>query len=340
MKLLYRLTGFILVAFLLNVAVLITVYRLLIVPYGGSFFFDVMCILATECAMLVMIAVMFTAVIKRTVSSPLKNLKRELEEYSPEKPPKMVKETDEISALKNSFVSLTSQLEEEKTKQNRIIASISHDIKTPLTSVMGYSELLMNPDLSPERRTKYLTVIREKAKRIETIVSEFDDYLSADINASLELGVRPVREMCEKFAKDLRDEFNASAEINLICTTDGGIYADEKKLYRVFTNAVSNSIRHSGRKEGLKIDIVITSDKDEFVFSVTDNGSGVKKAELDKIFEPMYTTDKSRSVAGLGLAICREIITVHEGKIYAESEYGKYFSVVFKLPAAKIRRGK
>ncbi len=111
---------------------------------------------------------------------------------------------------------------------------------------------------------------------------------------------------------------------------DEQIYADKARLRRVFTNVVSNSLRHSDKRD-LEISLSASRRKDDVVIKITDNGCGVKPDQLEKIFEPLYTTDTSRSVAGLGLSICREIIGSHGGIIWAESEYGKYFSVCFTL---------
>ena len=97
-------------------------------------------------------------------------------------------------------------------------------------------------------------------------------------------------------------------------------------------NAVNNSIRHSGIKD-LTVSITAGISGDDVVVKITDNGRGVKPDQLSRIFEPLYTTDKSRSVSGLGLSICRQIVSSHGGTIHAESEYGKYFTVCFTLKA-------
>lgn len=331
MKLLYKLTVFLAGLLILNFissSLLFSRYS----KYGGN----ISVFIILELTLNITVLVLFAVVLHKTAIKPIIRLKKQVGEYPGKLTVTRSGEKDEIGELQNSIADLALLLDEEKKKQNRIIASISHDVKTPLTSVIGYSQLLKNPSLTEERRQKYLNIILEKSHLIESIISEFDDYLSSEMSTSLKPAICDVRGMCENFKTALKDEFASDKiEINVHCTANGSIYVDEKKLYRVFENAVANTLRH-GDTEGLKTDIVVTKDKDGFTFAITDNGKGVGKNELGYVFEPMYTTDKSRSVAGLGLAICKEIIEAHEGQINAESEKGRYFSLVFKLPSAEI----
>ena len=135
------------------------------------------------------------------------------------------------------------------------------------------------------------------------------------------------------------DTVNSGADV--ICSVDGcgddQIYADKARLRRIFTNVASNSLRHSDKTD-LEISLSASRRGDDISVKITDNGCGVKPDQLEKIFEPLYTTDTSRSVAGLGLSICREIIGSHGGRIWAESEYGKYFSVCFTLPVVTSQK--
>ena len=107
-------------------------------------------------------------------------------------------------------------------------------------------------------------------------------------------------------------------------------------MLRVFGNIISNSTKHKS-DDLLKIHIEVSQVNDEIVFKVSDNGTGVEKWQFKKIFEPLYTTDESRSksVSGLGLSICKDIIEAHQGRMYAEkSKFETGLSIVFSVPVA------
>lgn len=267
------------------------------------------------------------------ITKPLKKLIDNIKSYKSGNKLSRVERTDEIGELYNSFADLTNQLDAEKSAQNRIIASISHDIKTPLTSVMGYTEFLKNPNLSDARREKYINTIYSKALDIQDTVLGFDDYLSHNLDLNLKREFMTVGELLTSAAESIRTD-TVNNSVSVICNINGceneQVYVDKARLRRVFTNVVGNSLRHSDKSE-LEISLTAKQQKDKVIIKITDNGCGVKADQLEKIFEPLYTTDTSRSVAGLGLSICREIIGSHGGTIWAESEYGKYFSVCFTL---------
>ncbi|MBO4422884.1 MAG: HAMP domain-containing histidine kinase [Clostridia bacterium] len=278
--------------------------------------------------------------VRFAVSKPLEKLVESIRNYKSGLKIRKTDRRDEIGELYNSFSSLTNQLDEEKAAQNRIIASISHDIKTPLTSVMGYAEFLKNPNLPEERRRKYINTIYAKALDIQDTVTGFDDYLSHNLDLNLKCEFMTVRELLTSAENDIRTDTVGSGVTVSADPGDCGdeqIYADRSRLRRVFMNAVSNSLRHSEKKD-LSITLSAQKSGDDIIIKIRDNGRGVKPDQLEKIFEPLYTTDTSRSVAGLGLSICREIIGSHGGKIWAESEYGKYFSVCFSLAAVNGKR--
>lgn len=274
------------------------------------------------------------------VTKPLRRLSESVKSYRSGNKFRTVERGDEIGGLYNSFSSLTEQLDAERSAQSRIIASISHDIKTPLTSVMGYAEFLRNPNLSGSRREKYINIIYEKAKDIQDTVLGFDDYLSHNLDLNLKCEFTTAGELLDSAAESMAT-YAVGDGVNVIRDYEScrgeQIYVDRQRLHRVFMNIVTNSVKHSGK---FPVDITLSAEKrDGYIYiRVTDNGAGVKTDQLGKIFEPLYTTDNSRSVAGLGLSICRDIVGSHGGSISAESEYGKYFSVCFTLPAVSGRK--
>lgn len=283
-------------------------------------------------------AFVFGLLADRMIAAPLKRLNDAVNSSSYKKDHRTMNRDDEIGRLCKRIYGINDGIAKEKAKQSRIIASISHDIKTPLTSVMGYTEFLKNPKLSPERRQKYLNTIYSKAEEIRDIVVEFDDYLSGNLNQNLNRDFISVLGLINEAADRAKTAFpDGGCELVLsVSELDGlTLYADSAKLHRVFLNLISNSVKHSMQKKPV---VVISAEVkgSNIAITVSDNGRGVKPEELLQVFEPMYTSDRSRSVAGLGLAICKEIVLSHGGQITADSRYGEYFAVTVTLPLASV----
>lgn len=222
------------------------------------------------------------------------------------------------------FESLTKNLERQQQNQRRIIASISHDIKTPLTSIMGYAERLSKDNVSQERKTRYLDTIYGKSLEIQQLVNEFDEYLGYNLIQEMKTEVVSARELADMVFVEYFGDFEpAGVRLNVLNYADEAkMSIDTSKFRRVFGNIFSNSMKHF--KDGNKIiDFEIACDKKKIYINISDSGDGVEEEKLEMIFEPLYTSDEGRKVAGLGLAICREIVESHWGKIYAKtSRYG------------------
>ena len=263
--------------------------------------------------------------------TPIVSIQESMKNYKNGIKPKKSKRKDEFGYLQNTFVDITENLEKEKQKQNRIIASISHDVKTPLTSIMGYSERLKKGQVSKEKQEKYLDVIYVKSKEIKDMVEEFDEYLSYNLEDTLKKQKIAVKDLMEIIKADYIDELNTN-KINLEIINNGSEYVniDLSKIRRVFDNLISNSIKHL-KNEDRKIKIEVSKHKEKNLFVFSDNGTGVKKDRLEKIFEMLYTEDDARKVAGLGLSICKQIIELHEGKIWAENNQEGGLSIKFEI---------
>ena len=244
--------------------------------------------------------------------------------------PEKNKLNNEFDLIQNEFVNLVDSLEEEKKEQNRIIASISHDIKTPLTSIIGYSNLMEEEKLTKEEIKKYNRKINEKALHIKNILETFDDYLSNQSNQNLKLDTISIKELVNDLNNDYKiDLENENIKFNVKTKLNNELITiDILKLKRVFSNIISNSIRYL--KENGEINIDINKNDSNYIFKVSDNGPGVDEKIISKIFEPLFTTDKSRKISGLGLSICREFILMHKGSIKAYNNNG--LTIEFTIP--------
>ncbi len=226
--------------------------------------------------------------------------------------------------LYKRFFSLTKNLEKQQQHQRRIIASISHDIKTPLTSIMGYTERLKKDTITAEKRDRYLNTVYDKSVEIQQLVNEFDEYLSFNMSSNLRFEKITAAEIEKSLIDDYADELeNAGVSVTWENSCgDTSVFVDISRFKRVCGNIFGNSLKHFDKDEHL-IKVVFYSDKDKVYVEIHDNGRGVPHEMHEVIFEPLYTSDKGRKVAGLGLSICREIISKHGGIIYAkESSLG------------------
>lgn len=271
------------------------------------------------------------------ILDPLTQLSKDFSNYKLGILPKKRKVRSGIDSIQNDFVNLVSELEEEKAKQNRIIASISHDIKTPLTSILGYSELLLNNENLPAKtKQKYASTIHNKSLVMKEIVEEFDDYLSCNLKDTSKIEKISISHLVDYlndyYKEDLKEK-NIEFKVRTNCPNQI-IKVDLPKFKRIFSNTITNSIRHYNSDKKMLIININEQKFDKIKFEIADNGTGCKE-DLQKIFEPLYTTDKSRKISGLGLSICKEIVESHKGTIKAENNKLGGFSIIFTIDAYK-----
>lgn len=270
----------------------------------------------------------------KKIIDPIEMIIKDINDYKFGKRPYKRKMPKSMQKIQNAFVDMVDSLELEKESQNQIIASISHDIKTPLTSVIGYADRLKNNDLNEEKKSKYIDKIYNKALTMKSILEEFDDYQSCNIKETLKLEKISIKDICLIVKKDFEDELfdkKIKLSINSNCY-EKVVNVDVTKLKRIFSNIITNSVTHFKNKKGI-IKIKILSKGNMIYFEVADNGGGIpKESDLKRIFEPLYTTDPSRKISGLGLSICKQIISALDGRIYAKNNTIGGLSIVFILP--------
>ncbi len=224
-----------------------------------------------------------------------------------------------------SLIQANETLSMEKRKQTAAMAAISHDLKTPLTSIKGYIERLMKGRVqSEEKRQEYYQIIFRKATEIEKLTQDLSEYVS---NANHPLLVRKKVSLAS-FARSIASEYEEelptfSAEISYISSIEGNpsLFVDEQRIRRVFANIIHNSLNHAYAQSYVRICFRVYTDNRKAVFELEDNGPGVPQEELNRIFEPFYRVDKARSKvkngSGLGLAICKGMIEKQDGHIQA-----------------------
>ena len=239
------------------------------------------------------------------------------------------KEYAEISAqmseIKSTMRRHEQMLKEEASRKNDLIAYLAHDLKTPLTSVIGYLALLDEAqDMPIEQKTKYVNIALSKALRLEKLINEFFDITRYNLQ-QIDLEKESIN-LCHMLVQ-MTDEFypllNAHGNQTEVCVDeDVTVYGDSMKLARVFNNILKNAIYYSYPDTTIKI-WAESTDTDVWIY-FCNKGKTIPAGKLNSIFEKFFRMDEARSTntggAGLGLAIAKEIITLHGGKITAESE--------------------
>ncbi len=286
-------------------------------------------LLALQSVLIILILLITALYTREIVLKPINRLIEEIRDYKFGKKPKKRELNTEFDLISNEFSNLTDLLDEEKAEQTRIIASISHDIKTPLTSIIGYSDLLKEQNLNEEAK-KYNEKINSKALNIKELLSTFDDYLLNQEKIELNRSLVQIKDIVNQLNNDYKIELENN-NIEFLITTkipEKYISIDILKMKRVVSNMVSNSTRYL--KNGGKIMIDISEEGKFYKFVIKDNGPGVNEKIINKIFDPLFTTDSSRKISGLGLSICKEFIEMHGGKINAYNDKG--LVIEFTIP--------
>lgn len=234
---------------------------------------------------------------------------------------------------RNLYETLETQKNVERTK-DELITNVAHDLRTPLTSILGYLDLLTQGDfLTEEQEAKYLGIVSDKARQLETLITALFDYTRYDKDK-----VRLRKEILDLnlFVPQMVDEFYPSfMENQLTCITDYydgalNIEANGELLARAIGNLLSNAIKYGS--DG-KVVEVQTGRKEQYAYvSIVNYGKVIPEEKLDKIFDKFYRVENSRSPetggTGLGLAIAKNIVTLHNGNIWATSdESGTRFQI-------------
>lgn len=212
-----------------------------------------------------------------------------------------------------------------ESRKNELVAYLAHDIKTPLTSVVGYLALLSeSPDLPPDQRTRFARSALEKARSLDGMMDEFFEITRYNLSAiPVERERVDVRLLIEQVADELYPQARAH-DVTIATKVPDGLEAfiDPQKMARALSNIVRNGIAFAQR--GSVVSCGVERDGDGMAIVVSDTGKEISPAHIERIFDRFYREDASRGHggAGLGLAIAREIVEAHGGTIEAASAQG------------------
>ncbi len=231
----------------------------------------------------------------------------------------------QISEIKSAMQRDKQILKEEASRKNDLITYLAHDLKTPLTSVIGYLSLLDEvPDMPQQQKEKYVNIALDKAHRLEKLINEFFDITRYNLQ-QIELEEERIdlsymlMQMADEFYPILKTHGNT---IRVEAAEDLTVYGDSLKLARVFNNLLKNAVYYSYPNTEITIRAEQLAQAVRISFS--NQGKTIPAQKLNAVFEKFFRLDEARATntggAGLGLAIAKEIVTLHGGTITAKSE--------------------
>lgn len=242
-----------------------------------------------------------------------------------------------INRLKQEAESNARLAKENEQRKNDLIMYLAHDLKTPLSSVIGYLTLLKDESqMSKELREKYLSISLDKAERLEDLINEFFEITRFNMsNITLQYTKINLTRMLEQLIyefKPMLEEKNL--QCNLCAADDIMLRCDADKIQRVFDNLLRNAVIYSFENTDITISAQCQEDTVSIIFC--NHGDTLPEEKLNRIFEQFYRLDAARSTssggAGLGLAIAKQIVELHNGTIVAESQEDQNkFSITLPL---------
>lgn len=245
---------------------------------------------------------------------------------------KIIRE-DEIGELTNNFNKMAKELKNIEYLRKDFTNNVSHEFKTPIASIQGFTKLLKSSDLSEEERAEYIDIIIEETDRLSNLSSNILK-LSSIENQEIIVNKKEfsLDEQIRKSVLILENRWskkNIDFKFKLIPLK---VYADEELLYQVWVNLLDNAIKFSN--DNGKIEIKMYLNENIVDIEIKDNGIGIEESKKERIFEKFYQTDSSHSQdgSGLGLAIVKRIIKLSEGNIEVKSKIGEGTSFKISLP--------
>ena len=295
----------------------------------------------------ILLIVIFASHIRKKVAGPIGRLNAAIEDFKENQATQKInyEGIKELENICNSFDDLTATVEETRKKEKqmtegrkKLIADISHDLKTPITIIQGYSEALYRGLVKDEDRDLYLKIIHEKSLGLTDLINTLFEYSSYE-HADYKMEVTKI-DICELVREYLATRYNEinhkgfELEID-IPENQVFIEGNKRELTRVFENIVSNAFKYS--KTGNKMVFRIVELDTRIIVSIGDNGVGIPEKLKDTMFEPFYRGDDfQKDGSGIGLAVCKRIVELHRGHIWLENCEDSGYITLFNISLNKI----
>ncbi|MFE6168624.1 sensor histidine kinase [Viridibacillus arvi] len=246
-----------------------------------------------------------------------------------------IKQNSELGTLARSFEEMTHDLHQLEQMRRDFVSNVSHEVQSPLTSISGYALALKKVELTDNERSRYLDIIIAEADRMSKMS---DSLLKLSLLESqsqqLQLVTFNLDEQIRRVIIAIQPQWSARNihfELNLKAVR---LMADYDQLNQVWTNILGNSIKFS--KDGGVINVNIEKDNKNVMVRISDTGIGISLADQKRIFERFFKADRSHNRkyggSGMGLAIVKQIVSLHQGDIRVESELGRGTTIIVTLP--------
>lgn len=288
---------------------------------------------------LMIVGIVFTMFITRRLSKPLLLMSRATKDIASGKLDTLVPVSteDEIGQLARSINEMTSSLKHYRDSRNEFIANVSHELKTPITYLDGYAQVVAEGWVESEQeRQRYLNIIRAEAGRLNTIIHDLFE-LSKLEEGRIRFEPEPISirsMMCTAIAKVQLEAEQKGLELQVHAGDPSWlVWGDAVRLEQIAINLLDNSIRYTPHGH---IHVSVMLQEQTITLRFTDTGLGIPSEELPYIFERFYRVEKSRSReyggSGLGLAIVSKLVALHHGTIHVDSEPGEGTTFTIELP--------
>lgn len=248
---------------------------------------------------------------------------------------------DQLQRSNRDLERANEKLKELDLMKTRFLANMSHELRTPLNSIIGFTEILLDKlfgDIN-EKQGRHLRHIHTSGNILLQLIDDILDlskieagkielvFEEADLGSIINEACKIIQPMVEKKKQDLRMNLELSSKA----------YVDPKRIHQIILNLLNNAIKFT--PEGGSVAIEAVEDQKEFRINITDTGIGLRSDELEVIFNEFRQVDssvaKEHGGTGLGLSIAKRLVQMHKGRIWAESEYGKWSKFIFTLPKGK-----
>lgn len=293
----------------------------------------------------VILTIITIFILSRQITLPLIKMKKATEQLSKGRNEVVLhaERKDELGELAHSIMVLADDLDTMKKKRNEFLASISHELHTPLTYIQGYADIISRPDTSEKERTEFTRIIREETEQLAVLVKDLFELAKMDENEFVINRERiAMDQLMYSVAERIQPVFDEKQiKFTVHCRKGVIAYVDPERFQQVLLNILDNARHHSPYSGSVCLDV--TQGKEGITITVADEGEGIPEEELPYIFDRLYRVEKSRSRksggSGLGLSIAKEIVESHGGRMEVESKLGEGTRMTIHLGCEKHEQG-
>jgi two-component system sensor histidine kinase ArlS len=296
----------------------------------------VLSILAVCSAIAVLLSLLGGRWLSNVIMKPISNMIKTMEEIEQSGVPKTIliqtETKDELQTMAVTFNRMIERLQDNLGKQKQFISDASHELKTPLTIIKSYADLLTRRGIENEKRAMdAIESIRLETIRMQKMTESLLDLAISEQENRLEIKSVDIIPLCQHVLEQLQNAYKREIVFTYYQSLVK-VEVDEQKMKQVIIILLDNAIKYS--KE--KVEVFVGKSADAAVITVTDYGIGIPQEDIDHIFDRFYRVDKARSRStggtGLGMSIAKNIVKQHKGDIYIRSEEGKGTEIELRLP--------